>query len=220
MRFLPLLPLVSLLAVVACAEDVTAGKPHAEVHAAPVAPATPVAPPVAAPVQAPTAGTAHPIDKARSTVKALGAKITDKHEMGFADISGDVRLDGETVAGLAFTVQVGSLQASPEKLANHLKSPDFFDATQFPTATFTSTEVKADASVPGSTHAVTGDLTLRGVTQRVTFPALLQVTPAEVTGHTEFSINRKDFGIVYPGKPDNLIQDGVVLTVDLAAPRG
>ena len=158
------------------------------------------------------------MDKSRSKIGALGAKITGKHDLLFPEFDGKVRLDGENVSAISFTVQVSSLQTEPEKLVTHLKSADFFDATVHPTATFTSAEVKP-VGQGDTTHEVSGDLTLRGVTKRVTFPAKLTVTPGEVTGRAEFSINRQDFGIVYPGKPDDLIQDNVLLTIDLVAPR-
>jgi len=208
------LVLLSLLSVAACAEDVAKDKTAAVVTEAPPAPVAPVAAPAA------PAGplTELAVDKTRSKIGALGAKITGSHDLSFSDFEGKLGVSGDTVSAVSFTVQVGSLVAEPEKLAGHLKSPDFFDVAAFPTASFASTEVKA-ATGGEATHEITGDLTLRGVTKRVTFPAKLTVTPGEVTGRAEFSINRKDFGIVYPGKPDDLIQDNVVLTIDLAAPR-
>jgi polyisoprenoid-binding protein YceI len=121
---------------------------------------------------------------------------------------------------LAFTVQTASVEGDvgsrndwTGKLEEHLKSPDFFDVGKFPTATFRSLEIKSGGS--GGSHTIKGDLTIRGVTKRVTFPASLTVSGKEVTGKAEFSINRKDFGIAYAGKADDLIRDGVVLKIDL-----
>ncbi|MFN7147218.1 MAG: YceI family protein [Myxococcota bacterium] len=210
-RLLLLLPLLA-----ACAEDVAKDKTAATVTDAPAAAAAQPAQPAA-----PAAGNAVAVDKSKSKISALGAKITGKHDVVFQDFAGNVKVDGDNVTGLDITVQVGSLTTDSEKLVAHLKSEDFFAADQHPTATFTSTEVKPlTGATDGTTHEVTGDLTLRGVTKRVTFPAKLAVTPTEVTGKAEFAINRKDFKIEYPGKPDDLIQDNVVLTIELAAPRG
>lgn len=206
------LALVALFAVTACAEDVAKDKTHATVAETPPAAATP-APPPAAP-----AGPELAVDRARSKISAVGAKVTGSHDVAFPEFEGKVRLDGDTPGALSFTVQLSGLAADAEKLTNHLKSPDFFDVAQFPTASFASAEIKPAASGE-TTHEVTGDLTLRGVTKRVTFPAKLEVSPAEVKGRAEFAINRKDFGIVYPGKPDDLIQDNVVLTIEIVAPR-
>lgn len=209
MRFLLLLPLLA-----ACAEDVAKDKAAATVAEPPPA-AAPA--PVAAP--AATAGKAHAVDKARSKIGAVGAKITGKHDVNFPDFTGTVTVDGENVTGIDFTVQLPALVSDAEKLTEHLKSADFFEVDKHPTATFKAAEVKAASGADGSTHEVAGDLTLRGVTKRITFPAKITVTPGEVVGSAEFAINRKEFGIVYPGKPDDLIQDNVVLKVELAAPR-
>ena len=212
MRLALLLP---FLALVACAEDVAKDKVMAEVAPAPA----PVAAPAAAPAGAAATAPELTIDKSRSKINALGAKVTGQHDIVFPEFDGKVRLDGETPTSLSFTVQVAALQTSPEKLVTHFKSADFFEVEAHPTATFTSSEIKPLAGQGDNTHEVTGDLTLRGVTRRVTFPARITVTPTDVTGHAQFGITRQDFNIVYKGKADDLIQDNVVLTVDLVAPR-
>ena len=101
------------------------------------------------------------------------------------------------------------------KLEEHLKGADFFDVAKFPTATFASTEIKAGGE--GGSHTVKGNLTIHGVTKLVTFPATITVKGKDVSGKSEFSINRKDFGIAYAGKADDLIRDGVVLKIDVKA---
>jgi polyisoprenoid-binding protein YceI len=68
-----------------------------------------------------------------------------------------------------------------------------------------------------TTHTVKGKLTLHGVSKIVTFPATIALSGKEVSGKAEFSINRKDFGIAYAGKADDLIRDGVVLKIDVKA---
>ena len=106
--------------------------------------------------------------------------------------------------------------AFTEKLEGHLKSADFFDVERFPTATFRSTNIKA-AVQGAATHTIKGDLTLHGITRRIAFPATLIVRGGEVSGMAEFSINRKDFGITYAGKADDLIREGVVLQINVRA---
>ena len=58
-----------------------------------------------------------------------------------------------------------------------------------------------------------------GQTKSITFPAKITVGDAEVAVESEFSINRKDFGIVYAGKTDDLIRDDVVIRLNLKSPR-
>ena len=95
---------------------------------------------------------------------------------------------------------MASAQADDPRLTNHLKSPDFFDIAAHPRATFTSTAVRASGPA-GATHTLTGELSLRGVTRAISFPATVAVSPTELTARAEFTINRRDFGITYPGCP-------------------
>jgi len=186
--------------------------PGADVAPATVEPA-PAQKPTAAPVE-PTAVLT--ITPDNSKVEFVGAKVTASHQGGFEDFSGKVEL-GQPVeqSQIDLTIQTASLFADDPKLTKHLKSPDFFDVGKFPTATFTSTDIKKE----GTGHIISGNLTLHGVTKRVSFPATVTVTDGAVNATSEFSINRKDFGIVYPGMPDDLIRDLVVIKLSLALPR-
>ena len=61
------------------------------------------------------------------------------------------------------------------------------------------------------TYVVSGELTLRGVTKEISIPAKIELADASVSMTAAFEINRKDFQIVYPGMPDNLIKDMVTI---------
>jgi hypothetical protein len=101
-------------------------------------------------------------------------------------------------------------------LTGHLKTPDFFDVRQFPTATFESVAIKqADT---GST--VTGNLTLHGVTKEISFPATIQVADDAVNVTADFVLDRQDFGINYKGMANDLIRKEVVLKLDVKAGPG
>ena len=207
------------LLLAACAADVGEGKPKAEVVGAPTtaAPAAPAAAGGTLAVPALSSGARLAIDPQKSSLGALGAKVTATHPITFHTFDGAVGLDGDQVAAVAFAAEVASLESDGPRLTAHLKKPDFLDAATYPTATFASTEVKAGGD--GGTHTVTGDLTIRGQTRRVSFPATIAVTAADVTANAEFVINRHDFGVEYPGKPDDLVQDNVVLKIAFVAPR-
>lgn len=211
-----------LFLALACAPDLAEQAPVAEV-ATPPAPApgpeaAPAAAPSGDPVPALTAATVIPVAKDKSKLHALGAKITATHPVDFHEFAGRVGLDGEKVSGVAFAATVASLESDHPKLTTHLKGEDFLWAEKHPHATFVSTEI-AEGGAEGHTHTVTGDLTIRGVTKRVTFPATIAASAAEVTAKTEFVINRQDFGITYPGKADDLVQDNVILKIEFVAPR-
>jgi len=74
--------------------------------------------------------------------------------------------------------------------------------------------------VSGAQKTVTGNLDLHGVTKIITFPAEIHIADVAVTVKAEFAINRKDFNINYPGKPNDLIRDNVVIKLDLKATPG
>ena len=156
------------------------------------------------------------VNPSNSKIEFVGAKVTASHPGGFTDFSGKVALgDPIEKSQIEVTIQTASLYADKEKLAKHLKSPDFFDVEKFPTATFRSTEIRQD----GDGHTISGDLTLHGVTKRVSFPATVRGTDSEVSASAEFSINRQDYGISYPGMRDDLIRDLVVIKLSLKLPR-
>ena len=123
-----------------------------------------------------------------------------------------------TIHELHEASQTLSVVTDDEGLTKHLKTPDFFDVTKYPKATFTSTKIES-ANAGGATHNITGNFELHGVKKSVTFPATIQAAADSVTVNAEFSINRKDFGLVYAGKADDLIRDGVVIKLTLKVPR-
>ncbi len=161
------------------------------------------------------------IDTARSSVGFTGAKVTDSHDGTFESWSGTIDFDPEnvTASSVAITIQMDSVQIEPERLLNHLKGGDFFDVENHPTATFTTTRIVEEPGANGSTHRVTGNLTLRGESKSITFPAKVEVAGDEVVASAEFVIQRADFGIVYEGMADDLIEDEVVIRFDVHAPR-
>ncbi|MGF1468500.1 MAG: YceI family protein [Sandaracinaceae bacterium] len=160
------------------------------------------------------------VDVGRSSVGFTGAKVTQSHDGRFPQFEGtiDLRADELTASRVAVTIRMASLEIEPDRLANHLKTEDFFDVEAFPTATFESTRI-AEGADGDATHTVTGNLTLHGQTHAITFPATIEVTDEEARARAEFQIDRNDWGIVYPGMPDDLIRDEVVIRFDVRAPR-
>jgi polyisoprenoid-binding protein YceI len=204
---------ISLTAVLlaACAKDPTQGKTRAAVAAAQEEAA------------APSGAETLAVTPEGSTIRFLGAKITAQHPGRFNDFRGTIALaDGAPEKSrVEVEVQTASLSTDEKiaKLEGHLRSADFFDVESHPTARFVSTEIRPGSDAAGMTHTVTGNLTLRGVTRSVTFPASIQVGDRAVSVKAEFGINRQDFGISYPGARDDLIKDHVLLTIELSAPR-
>jgi polyisoprenoid-binding protein YceI len=206
----------ALLALTAC-EDPAKDAPKATV--APAAAPKPAAAQPASTTTPAAGGETLTIDAA-SAVGFVGSKVTGKHDGKFEKVSGTITLAGGKVEGGKIVVEVdlATVKTDSDKLDGHLKSPDFFDVAKFPKATFTSSDIKAGGE-KGASHTVTGELDLHGEKKTISFPAAITVGADAVSGTAEFSINRKDFKIVYPGKPDDLIRDDVVLKLTLKAPR-
>ena len=159
-----------------------------------------------------------------SKIEFVGSKVTGSHTGGFKSFEGTWSLvsakpeESRIVAEIA----MDSTFTDTERLTGHLKSPDFFDVAKFPKSSFETTGIakgNTDTKAKDATHTVTGNLTLHGVTKSVQFPAKVSVTPQAATLESEFFLNRKDFGIVYPGMANDLIRDEVVIKLVLQASR-
>lgn len=152
-----------------------------------------------------------------SKVEFTGAKVTKKHEGSFRSFEGTIGLvaGDPTMSAVQVNIDMSSVAIEPGKLTTHLKSKDFFDVEQFPNATFASTTIR-----PGTGPAnynVTGKLTLHGVTKPLTFPATIRIAADGVEADGDILVNRKDFGIVYPGMPNDLIKDDVAIKLTIRA---
>src|SRR5688572_32334963 len=162
-------------------------------------------------IPAATKGEALALTPENSTVEFTGSKVTGKHDGGFKQFSGTIDLvnNKPTDSGVNVEIDTTSVFTDDEKLTGHLKSKDFFDVENFPKASFRSTRIEPDTAKGADAYSVTGDFTLHGVTKSISFPATIKVAEAGVDVDSEFSVNRKDFGIVYAGKADDLIRDDV-----------
>ena len=194
------------LAIAGC-DDPAAGKTRAEVTSA-----TPTS------TAAPTAtGARYELASDSSKLEYVGSKVTGSHDGGFKTFTAHVQLpeDGSLEGGsVEVEIETASIFSDTDKLTEHLKSADFFEVEKFPKASFKSTKI-AKGGADGASHTVSGNLTLHGETKGITFPATIAKDGDAITVKSEFVINRKDFGIVYKGKPDDLIKDDVVIKLDL-----
>lgn len=209
------LAILSLSVFLAACENPAANKTKAITSNA----TTPATNAQAAPVAA--KGESLAITPENSKVLFIGSKVTGRHEGGFNKFTGSIDLvNGKPEeSSVQVDIETFSVFTDTDGLTKHLKTGDFFEVEKFPKASFASTKIVADAAKGANSYTIMGDLELRGVRKSVTFPATITVTPSEVAVNSEFSINRKDFGILYAGKADDLIRDDVAIKLDLKAPR-
>jgi polyisoprenoid-binding protein YceI len=118
----------------------------------------------------------------------------------FNSISGSFTLDDDANKNsFQVEIQTASVDTVQKKRDDHLKSPDFFNAAQFPKITFKSTQV---AKSGDSAFDVTGDLSLHGVTKsvtaKVTKTGTANMRGRQVAGvEAVLTIKRSDFGMTY-----------------------
>lgn len=164
------------------------------------------------------------IDGESSKIGWTGTKTAGKHDGGFNDFDGTITVNDGKVTQVDVTIQVESMwtdedDADPDEdqLKTHLLSDDFFGAEEFPTARFVSTEIVEGGS---KSHTVTGNLTLRGKTRSVTFPADIEVADDMVTAEAEFKIDRMEWDVEYqmPGA-EIVIDNEVAIRLDVTARR-
>ncbi|MCP5531605.1 MAG: YceI family protein [Akkermansiaceae bacterium] len=150
-----------------------------------------------------------------SEIKFIGSKVTGSHNGGFKAFTGHFTIADGAPAGNdhKVVIDMSSTWSDDEKLTGHLKSADFFDVEKHPESVFDVTSIeKGDSG-----YEISGNFTLHGVTKNITVPATVSKDGETIQITSKFDINRKDFGIVYPGKPDDLIRDEVVIELDLTA---
>lgn len=208
MRFLATIIFGAAILSFACA-DPAANKPKATVSNA--APETNTSKPAGAVTFA--------INPDSSKIDFVAAKVTRTHNGSFKKFAGTIDLVNNKPedSRVSIDIEANSVETDEPDLTKHLQTPDFFDVAKFPKATFVSTKIEPITS--GGTHNITGNFELHGIKKAITFPATIQIASDKVTVTAEFSINRQDWGLKYPGKADDLIRDGVVIKLNINAPR-
>lgn len=125
------------------------------------------------------------------------------HQGYIKPLSGNLALDAKgTIAGGYFELDMNTITSTDKKdtssdngLVSHLKDPDFFDVKKYPKGTFQLT--KAVKVSTDSTYYITGQLTLRAITQEISFPAKIVKKGEDIVATASLSIDRTKWGITY-----------------------
>lgn len=143
----------------------------------------------------------------------------------FETIEGEIMLDQANPerSSVNATIQTGSISSGNATRNEHLQGEIWLNAAQFPTMTFRSTSVRRTGE---TTAEVTGDLTIRGITQPVTLAVTLNQigrNPANGGQAAGFSatttISRTAFGVGVPRPPTTLIGDEIRITIEALGDR-
>jgi polyisoprenoid-binding protein YceI len=170
-----------------------------------------------APTTSESSGRIYAFGPENSSVQWVGSKVTGRHDGGFKQFTGELHVQNGKLAdtGNKVVIDTTSIWADNDRVTGHLKTPDFFDVAQFPTAIFETTSITPQ----GTNSTVAGNLTLHGITKQIAFPAVIQISDEAVDLTANFFINRLDFDIKYPGKANDLIRKEVVLRLKVKASK-
>lgn len=167
-----------------------------------------------------------------SVVEWIGSKPTGKHNGTISVSEGGVNVENGAVTSGKFVIDMNSITVldlpagdGKEDLEEHLKGTGkeeaedhFFNVKKFPTSTFVL------KSFDGKN--ITGDLTIRGISKEISFPATVTITDNEVIIESaSFKVNRVDFGVNYGSKSvfdnlkDKFINDDIELIVKVKATK-
>ncbi|CAG4990023.1 Protein YceI [Dyadobacter sp. CECT 9275] len=167
------------------------------------------------------------VDTKSSSVVWNAKKVTGTHAGTVPISSGSLIVNKTKLKGGTFVMDLKSLTVtdlkdadSNGKLTNHLKSDDFFSVEKHPQAKLVVTSVTPTG---GDTYDVTGDLTIKGITNQVKFPATVKAAGKKLTADAKITIDRTKYDIkfrstnFFENLGDKAISNDFVLDVNLVA---
>lgn len=175
-----------------------------------------------------------PVDTKASKMEWFATKVTGKHNGTVLLRSGSIEATGGRLTGGAFVVDMTSIKNDDlkdadynAKLVGHLKSDDFFSVEKHPTATFKITSVAPvkDVEAGKPNYTVNGDLTIKGITNRISFPATVTMSGGQVTALGTITVDRAKFDVKYGSNSffDNLgdkaISNDILINVSVVAKK-
>ncbi|WAC14781.1 YceI family protein [Dyadobacter pollutisoli] len=167
------------------------------------------------------------VEGSQSNIDWTGRKVTGAHN-GTIDIkAGELTLLDGKLSGGNFVIDATSIKilditdpATNAQFAGHLFSEDFFATERFPQATFVITSTSQQHN---DSYTVTGDLTIKGITHTVSFPAHIHFSDSSVTASGKILVDRTRYemkfrsGNFFTNLGDTLIYNEFELDVKLTA---
>ena len=165
------------------------------------------------------------VDTQKSIILWNGKKVTGEHSGTIKLAGGTLSLSGTKLAQGSFTIDmttITSTDGAGARLEGHLKADDFFGVEKFPTANFVITKVTPAAGK----LTVSGNLTIKGITKALSFPATLAVKGNNLTAVAKgVKVDRTKYDIRYGSKSffdsigDKAIDDEFTLDITLVASK-
>jgi polyisoprenoid-binding protein YceI len=175
---------------------------------------------------APFKAVTYKVDLEKSSLTWVGKKLTGSHNGSIGLQSGNLLFDGKKLNGGNFVINMTTIKDADksDRLEGHLKADDFFGVDKFATSTFTIKKVTPGA---GTNVTVSGDLTIKGITNPISFPAtVVWNSDGSVTATAEkIIVDRTKYGIkfrskgMFPDVGDKMIYDEFELGIKLVAKK-
>jgi len=175
---------------------------------------------------APFKAVTYKVDVEKSSLTWVGKKLTGSHNGSIALQSGNLIVDGKKLTGGNFVINMASIKDADksDRLEGHLKADDFFGVDKFATSTFT---IKKVTPGTGNNVTVSGDLTIKGITNAASFPAtVVWNADGSVTATADkIIVDRTKYGIkfrskgMFPDVGDKMIYDEFELAIKLIAKK-
>lgn len=172
------------------------------------------------------------VNTEKSSVHWLGKKATGQHEGNVSLKSGTIHMHGDVLESVSVVMDMTSITCTDiedatynKKLVGHLNNEDFFNTKVHPEATFNSTKIERikDAAGNDGVYAITGDLTIKGITHPVTFNAQVDNKGDLIMAAAKATFDRSKYDIKYNSGSffenlgDKVIYDDVELNLKLVA---
>ncbi len=146
------------------------------------------------------------LDTSFSIVNWHGKKVTGEHDGTIKIVKGEINVDKDNVVGGSLEIDMNSIVCRDledeewnAKLIKHLKSDDFFSVEKHPTSKFEIIKVEPlnDPAKPNYNNIVKGNLTIKGITKGISFPASIKIENGVLNSFADFDIDRTEWDIKY-----------------------
>lgn len=169
------------------------------------------------------------INTEKSTIDWVGKKVLGQHNGKIKLQSGSITTKNGVLTGGSFVIDMNTITNEDikdadfsKKLIGHLNSTDFFNVREFPTAEVKITKVMKLTNKANS-YNLTADLTIKGITKSITFPATFKGVGNGFIGNAKITIDRTLWDIKYgssnffEGLGDKAIKNEIELSVNIAS---
>ena len=166
------------------------------------------------------------LDGENTDIKWTGSNSAGQTPFGyFYELKGKVVIDNDNgqLKHIEILIDMNGVKAMNESLTKKLKTNGFFEVEKFPEARFVSTTISneaRDSDPKETTDVVEANLKIRDTTQSITIPMTVSVRGQTLKITSEFTINRKDFGVIYSDAAgDAFIRDDVLINMSIESSR-